>query len=249
MRRACLGRIAPNSPRQAATRSRSTTRTVLRSSVRTLFTIVRWRPLSDPYVLCASCVKTKSAAVIGTPSLQRASGRMWYVSVNGAFVVNSTPETSCSRHLKLESTSNGASRTRLTIRSAVISDVPGMQSRLRELRHAGSVGVEATTTVPPRSGVCTPAPPAPETARSETAITAATASGRATSSPRSGQGRRKRAIDREQSIAARGPPPAASKSGMTGPGCAPSARPPCCRARRPPPRVGVRVEPAGGDRA
>ena len=32
-------------------------------------------------------------ALTGTPSLQRASGRMWYVSVNGGFVVNSTRET------------------------------------------------------------------------------------------------------------------------------------------------------------
>ena len=35
----------------------------------------------------ASWVKSKSRAVTGTRSLQRASGRMWYVNVNGGFFV------------------------------------------------------------------------------------------------------------------------------------------------------------------
>ena len=41
-----------------------------------------------------------------------------------------------------------------------------------------------TTTVPPRCGSCAPAPPAPETARSATAIAARSAVGRITSSQR-----------------------------------------------------------------
>ena len=52
------------------------------------------------YFSLARYVNTKSRAVIGTPSLQRASGRMWYVSVNGGFVVKSTPETSLGRRTK-----------------------------------------------------------------------------------------------------------------------------------------------------
>jgi hypothetical protein len=38
-------------------------------------------------------VKTKSRAVIGTPSLHLASGRMWYVSVKGGVRVTSTRDT------------------------------------------------------------------------------------------------------------------------------------------------------------
>ena len=52
----------------------------------------------------------------------------------------------------------------------------------RGFKHAGSGGTCATTTVPPRFGVCACAPPAPETARSETAIAAASAIGRITRS-------------------------------------------------------------------
>ena len=46
----------------------------------------------------------------------------------------------------------------------------------------------AITTVPPRFGVCARAPPAPETARSEATIAAATAAARATMCPRSSGG-------------------------------------------------------------
>ena len=43
-------------------------------------------------------VKTKSAAVTGVPSLQRAAGRTWYVSVNG-FLATVTCETRCGREM------------------------------------------------------------------------------------------------------------------------------------------------------
>ena len=36
-------------------------------------------------VLYCRWLNAKSAAVTGRPSLQRASGRMWYVTVNGFF--------------------------------------------------------------------------------------------------------------------------------------------------------------------
>ena len=83
-------------------------------------------------------MKTKSAAVIGTPSLQRASGRMWYVSVNGGLVVNVTLETSRGRHVRPGPTSNGAFEN-------LASDEPeGERSRSRgalvaERREAGGL--------------------------------------------------------------------------------------------------------------
>ena len=48
----------------------------------------------------ARCVKRKSRAVTGTPSLQRASGRIAYVRVNGGVLVNVTFETSVGRLVK-----------------------------------------------------------------------------------------------------------------------------------------------------
>ena len=55
-------------------------------------------------------VKTKSCAVTGTPSLQRASGRMWYVMVNGGVVVKSARVTRSGRYLKPGPTSNAPRR-------------------------------------------------------------------------------------------------------------------------------------------
>ncbi len=149
-----------------------------------------FRPSGRPCFRIAMCVNTKSPAVIGVPSLHRAFGRMWYVSVNGDVLVKSTRETSLGRHVKSGPTSKGDSRTLETMRSRVIREVPGPQRSSRGFRHAGSGGTCATTTAPPRFGVCAGAPPAPETARSETAIAAARATPRATSSPRSRAGSR-----------------------------------------------------------
>ena len=59
-------------------------------------------------------VKMKSRAVTGTPSLQRASRRMWYVRVNGGFLVWSTRTTSFGRRSTWGPTSYpaGAARSR-----------------------------------------------------------------------------------------------------------------------------------------
>ena len=57
-----------------------------------------------------SWVNWKSEALTGTPSLQRASGRMWYVSLNG-FVAMSTAETRFGRTTRSGPGSNAPSRT------------------------------------------------------------------------------------------------------------------------------------------
>jgi len=78
-----------------------------------LRTAVKWGSSSSAgmYLRIASWVKKKSRAVTGTPSFQRASRRMWYVSVNGGFVVNSTFETSFGRKTRSGRASNAPSRT------------------------------------------------------------------------------------------------------------------------------------------
>ena len=89
-------------------------------------------------------VKTKSRAVTGTPSLQRASGRMRYVSVKGRFFVYVTPDTSLGWNVKRRSMTNGDSRT--------FSATGLSQSSSRTLRHAGSELGSTMTSVPPRFG-------------------------------------------------------------------------------------------------
>ena len=60
----------------------------------------RWDSDSSALLLTrAWCVKRKSRAVIGLPSLQCAAGRMWYVSVKGGFLVYVTRETSLGRNV------------------------------------------------------------------------------------------------------------------------------------------------------
>ena len=83
-------------------------------------------------------MKTKSAAVIGTPSLQRASGRMWYVSVIGGLVVTVTLETSRGRHVRSGPTSNGASSTLLAMNPRLSAVDPGAHSSRSGERQAGS---------------------------------------------------------------------------------------------------------------
>ena len=99
-----------------ASRDRSTTSTVFASIARTVRTSEWFRSSGRPCLRIASCVNRKSPAVIGVPSLHRAFGRMWYVSVNGDVLVKSTRETSLGRHVKSGPTSNGASRTRAKMR-------------------------------------------------------------------------------------------------------------------------------------
>ena len=101
-----------NRPRQPADFARSTTRTVFGSTARMLRT-TEWssRASAPPCARIAWSVKMKSRAVTGAPSLQRASGRMRYVSVKGGFLVNVTPDTSLGWNVNRRSISNGDSRT------------------------------------------------------------------------------------------------------------------------------------------
>jgi hypothetical protein len=79
--RTWTGSTFGNSSCQPEKGSRSVTRTVLAPTAVTRRTC-RNRACSsggkdDAWARVAACVKTKSAAVTGTPSLQRASRRMW----------------------------------------------------------------------------------------------------------------------------------------------------------------------------
>ena len=49
---------------------------------------------------------------------------MWYVSVNGGFFVNVTPETSCGRNVRSGLTTNGASRTLLAMNPSRLTVEP-----------------------------------------------------------------------------------------------------------------------------
>ena len=95
----------------------------------------------------------------------------------GAWCETSTPLTSRGLNLKRASTSKAGSSTSSTMKSGLVS----RHAVTSGLRHAGSSG-PPTAIVPPRFGVCAEVPPAPETARSETAIAARSAVGRITSS-------------------------------------------------------------------
>jgi len=105
----------PNSVRQPEKRERKTTLTVFASRALTRETrsSSAFSSLGNSAfrAIRARWVKMKSRAVIGTPSLQRASGRMWYVSVNGGFLVKVTRETSLGRNVKPGPTSNAVCRT------------------------------------------------------------------------------------------------------------------------------------------
>ena len=161
----------------------------LRVDGRTL-RMTRWGriPPGLPCRRIARCVKTKSGAVIGTPSLQRASGRMRYVSVNGGFVVirdvrDELGRYTCRRRPRTP-TRGPAERSR---RAAAPADCSGCRARSGTGAPRPARRGRACRRASASAQV---APPAPETARSETAIAAARASGRATSSPRSRAGSR-----------------------------------------------------------
>ena len=96
----------------------------------------------------ASWVKSKSRAVTGTRSLQRALGRMRYVNVNGGFFVTVTLETSRSFRVKSGAVAKAGSqdllgeeaqpaRGRVHARVAVQPDDDGAPALRRLLGHAG----------------------------------------------------------------------------------------------------------------
>ena len=117
---ACEGRTLPKSPRHSANRERRTTRTVfLPERSNRAHLEVEVRRVRRKQTRIAWWVKTKSAAVTGTPSLQRASERMWYVSVNGGVRVYSTCETSCSLNVKSSASANAPGSTSSQIQNAV----------------------------------------------------------------------------------------------------------------------------------